>query len=191
MITRKPPQLIQLSVCARLRSLAPFSSSVFTDGHDHDLVRRELWGQNKPLIVAMHHDDRADQSSGKAPRSCPAMLQRAALVEIANFEGFREILAQIVRGSGLAKPFRPPSSLRWNNVWSAPANRSDADLRPGITGIAASSSRNPCRYRAFAAFRIRLLQTWRAPCGPPARKIPECAEKVLCATPIAPRCSIG
>ena len=45
--------------------------------NNHDLIRRQLRRQHQPLIVAVHHDDRADEARRKPPRSRPAMLQLA------------------------------------------------------------------------------------------------------------------
>src|SRR6266853_1783744 len=44
------------------------------DGHDDHLVRREPWGKDQSLIVAMNHNDGADKACRKAPRRRPAML---------------------------------------------------------------------------------------------------------------------
>ena len=66
-------------------------------------MRREPRRQDQPLIVAVHHDDRADHARRKPPRSRPAVLQHAGLIEVANLEGFREILPQVVRSAELQR----------------------------------------------------------------------------------------
>src|SRR5713226_9046019 len=71
------------------------------NGNDNDLIGREFRRQDQPLIVAVHHDDGADDARGESPGRCPAMLELAVLVEVAHLEGLCEILTEEMRGAGL------------------------------------------------------------------------------------------
>src|SRR5271156_4317326 len=70
---------------------------------DYQLDGRQARRENQSLVITMHHDDGANEAGGEAPGSGPAVLQHAAFIEVANFERFREVLAEIVGGAGLQR----------------------------------------------------------------------------------------
>ncbi len=68
----------------------------FEDGDNDDLIRSKLRRQDQPLIVAVDHDDRANDARREPPRSRPAMLQLAVLIEVLDLESLGEILSEEV-----------------------------------------------------------------------------------------------
>src|ERR1700719_134349 len=70
---------------------------------DYYLIGSNFWRQDEALVVAMNHDDGADYARGEPPGGCPAMLELAALVQIADLESLCEILAEEMRGAGLQR----------------------------------------------------------------------------------------
>src|SRR6266540_1675002 len=74
------------------------------DRHHDDLERGEAGRHDQPLVIAVHHDDRADESGGEPPRRRPAVLQLVTLIEILDVEGLGEVLAEVVRCAGLQRP---------------------------------------------------------------------------------------
>ncbi len=73
------------------------------DRHDDDLRGRDRGWKPQALVVAMHHDDGAEQPRRNAPARLPCVLKLIALIEEANLERLGEILSEEVRGPALQR----------------------------------------------------------------------------------------
>lgn len=86
----------------------------------------------------VRHDEGADEARGDAPASATRSARGRRGLEL-RLEG-GEVLAQVVAGAGL-RAFLSTIMASMLYVRRAPANRSDSDLRPVITGMACSPRR--------------------------------------------------
>src|ERR1700686_433965 len=68
---------------------------------DYHLIGSNFGRQDETLVVAMDHDDGADDARRKPPGGCPAMLELAALIEVANFKRLCKVLAKKMRRAEL------------------------------------------------------------------------------------------
>ncbi len=89
-----------ISLALRQHGLAPV---VAADRHDHDLIRRDERRQHEPAVVAVDHDDGADEPRRHAPRRAPDVLHRLVARLERDVERLREILAEVVRRAGLQR----------------------------------------------------------------------------------------
>ena len=87
---------------ARLRQhgLPPVVAS---DRHDHDLVRRDARRQHEAAVVAVRHDDGADEPRRHAPGRAPDVLHRLVARLERDVERLREVLTEVVRRAGLQR----------------------------------------------------------------------------------------
>ena len=115
-----------------------FFGIVFVDGHDHHLDGRQAGRQHQALVVAVGHDDGADEAGGQAPGGGPGVLQLVVLIQELDVEGLGEVLPQEVRGAGLQGA--GIAHHGFDGVGAArPRQISRRSLlRPGTTGTAAS-----------------------------------------------------
>ena len=63
----------------------------------YNLGRRDPWRQNDPVVVSVHHDQRADQTRGHSPARCPAKFLLAFPVLKLDATRARKILAEKMR----------------------------------------------------------------------------------------------
>ena len=77
---------------------------VLVDRQDHDLLRRKPRRQHHAVVVAVGHDQAADQPRGHPPRGGPGVHERAVAVAEADVARLGEVLPQEVRGAGLQRP---------------------------------------------------------------------------------------
>ena len=70
--------------------------------------------QDQPLVIAVGHDDGANEAGGKTPGGCPAVLQLVVLIQVLDIEGFGKILAQECGMCRTAELWYRPSWLRWS-----------------------------------------------------------------------------
>ena len=73
------------------------------DGDDHRLHGRDAGREFEPALVAVRHDERADETGGNAPARLIRILEFAVTVEIFDLERGREVFAEIMRGAGLQR----------------------------------------------------------------------------------------
>jgi hypothetical protein len=157
------------------------------DRHQDDLVRGQARRQDQALVVAVGHRDRADHARGQAPARGPAVLELVDPVEVADLEGAREVLPEVVRGAGLQRP--PVAHHGLDGVGAdAPAKRSLA-LAPLDRRSAASVSAKSRRSRAAGASRPRPPRRWHGRCGPLATRTRWCGGRASCGAPSGRRCS--
>ena len=71
------------------------------DGHDNHLNGSDTRGQLQAALVAVGHDDRADQTGGHAPAGLVDVFQLAFLIGELDVVGFGEVGAEVVAGAGL------------------------------------------------------------------------------------------
>lgn len=71
------------------------------DGDDDDLDGSEAWGADEAVVVAVGHDEGADESGGDSPAGGVDVFEFPVLVLEGDVEGFGELLSEVVRGSGL------------------------------------------------------------------------------------------
>ncbi len=76
-------------------------------GNDDGLDGRQARGQDQPLVVAVDHDNGADETRAQAPARRPAETQLAVGVLIRDVECAGEVLAQVVRGGRLERTAVP------------------------------------------------------------------------------------
>ncbi len=90
--TRTRKSRVQLSPrrCSTASSTSARSASFLKIGTITHLVRRQARRQDQALVVAVHHDDGADEARREAPRGRPAKL----------------LLRSADRGSGCRRPWR-------------------------------------------------------------------------------------
>ena len=73
------------------------------DGDDHRLHGRDAGREFEPALVAVRHDERADETGGNAPARLIRILEFAVTVEIFDLERGREVFAEIMRSAGLQR----------------------------------------------------------------------------------------
>ncbi len=71
------------------------------DGNDHHLHGRELGRQHQAPVIAVHHQQRANQARADAPRGGVNVLQLSFLVLEGHVKRLGKVLAQVVAGAGL------------------------------------------------------------------------------------------
>ncbi len=170
---------------------AGFFFVVFEDGHDDDLIRRELGRQHEALIVAVDHDDCADHARGKSPGSRPAMLLHAGLIEVLHFKGLREILTEEMRRARLQgfavahhgfDGIGDVCACEFFGVGFLAGDYRDCGFVYGEVRVDVEH---------LARFVFGFLLRWRGRCGLPASKTRACGERVLCGVPSGLRNSTG
>ena len=70
---------------------------------DHQLGGRNARRKNKALIVAVGHDDRADQTGGHAPRGLLHILKGVVLVRVLHVECLGKAVAEVMARAGLQR----------------------------------------------------------------------------------------
>ena len=94
-VLRQPhPQLLGLFQHAGL---------VLCDRHDGDLDRGDGGRQDQPLVVAVGHDDRADDPGGHPPAGLERVLQLVVPPREGDVEGAGEPVPEIVAGAALQR----------------------------------------------------------------------------------------
>ncbi len=74
------------------------------DGDHHDLDGGNHRREPQALGISVDHDDRSHHAGAHSPAGAPAVLRLVVLVEVSNVEGLGEVLAQVVRRTGLEGP---------------------------------------------------------------------------------------
>ena len=102
-ITRTPAATSCVPDRLRLRQhgLPPVAAG---NRHDHHLDGRDARRQHEARVVAVGHDQPADQPRRDAPRRRPHVLQRLVAALELDVEGLGEVLAEVVRGARLQRP---------------------------------------------------------------------------------------
>lgn len=72
-----------------------------SDGHDDRLHGRDDGRQHEAALIAVRHDDAADEAGGDAPRRRVAVFERAVLIGKLNVERLGEILPEVMAGARL------------------------------------------------------------------------------------------
>ena len=78
------------------------SSFLFrSDGKDDDLMRAHARWQDDSVVIAMRHDERADESSAHAPARGMRIL--AGIITAGELDacGFGEVLSEVVASAGM------------------------------------------------------------------------------------------
>ena len=70
---------------------------------DHQLDGRDARRQDEALVVAVGHDDRADQAGGHAPRGLLHVLQGVVLIRVGHVERLGKAVAEVVARAGLQR----------------------------------------------------------------------------------------
>ena len=78
-----------------------FLGVVFVNGDDDDLDGGQARWHNQTVVVAVGHDECADEARADAPAGGPGELDGIGLVGERDVEGFGEVLAQVVGRAGL------------------------------------------------------------------------------------------
>ena len=60
-------------------------------------------GRTRPFVIAVGHDDRADNTGGNAPGGLIQILKRVVLIGILHAEGAREAVTEVMRSAGLKR----------------------------------------------------------------------------------------
>ena len=71
------------------------------DGHDHDLNGRDGRGQDQAVVVAVGHDDSADQAGGRAPGGLERILQGVVAAREGHVIGAAEFVTEVVARAAL------------------------------------------------------------------------------------------
>ena len=74
---------------------------MLSDRDDHNLNRSDCRRQNQAVVVAVGHDDAADQTGGNTPRSLVRGLRFVLTVLELDFKGFGKVVAEVVGGTCL------------------------------------------------------------------------------------------
>ena len=85
------------------QSISHFQNALFflLDGDDHDLHGRYSGRKHQAGVVAVHHDDRADETGGHTPGGLVHIFQLIVLIRELDAEGFGKAISEIVAGAGL------------------------------------------------------------------------------------------
>ena len=78
-----------------------FLGVVFVDGDDDDLDGGQSRRHNQAVVVAVGHDEGADEAGADAPAGGPGVLDGVGLVGERNIKCLGEVLAQVVGRAGL------------------------------------------------------------------------------------------
>ena len=70
---------------------------------DHQLGGRDARRQHKALVVAVGHDDRADQAGGHAPRGLLHVLEGVVLVRVLHVKRLGKAVAEVMARAGLER----------------------------------------------------------------------------------------
>ena len=73
------------------------------DGHDHYLHRRDARRQHETVVVAMGHNQAADDARGETPRGLVGVLLLVVLVGEGDVELLGEALPEVVACAGLKR----------------------------------------------------------------------------------------
>ena len=73
------------------------------DGNDHRLHGRDARGQDKAVVVAVGHDDRADHARGGAPGGLERILELVVAAGEGHVVGTGELIAEVVAGRALQR----------------------------------------------------------------------------------------
>ena len=76
---------------------------VLRDRDDHHLRGRDVRRQDQAGIIAVHHDDGADDTGGQAPGGLVDVLELVILIGELDAEGPGKAVAEIVAGAGLQR----------------------------------------------------------------------------------------
>ena len=71
--------------------------------NNNQLGRSDARRQDQTLVIAVGHDDRADNTGGNAPGGLIHILKRVVLIGVLHAEGAREAVTEVVRGAGLKR----------------------------------------------------------------------------------------
>ena len=71
------------------------------DRNDHDLCGRDLGRKHETGVVAVYHDERADDSGGHAPGGLVSIFELVVPVSELDAVGLREVASEVVAGAGL------------------------------------------------------------------------------------------
>ena len=74
-----------------------FFCIVFVNGHNDDLDGGETWRHDEAVVVAVGHDECADEAGADTPAGGPGELDGVGLVGERDVERFGEVLPQVVR----------------------------------------------------------------------------------------------
>ena len=74
------------------------------DRHADDLHRRKLRRQHQPVVIAVRHDERADEPRRSTPRGRPAELFTVVRSRVFDLKRTREVLAQVMTRARLQGP---------------------------------------------------------------------------------------
>lgn len=73
------------------------------DRDDRELDQGDLRRQHEAVVVAVHHDDRADHAGGNAPRGLVRVLQRVVAARERDAEVLRPAVAEVVARAALQR----------------------------------------------------------------------------------------
>ena len=102
----------QIDLCADARRLDRIKQLLRLFGHarlvachrdDNQLDGRNARRQDKALVVAVGHDDRADQTGGNAPRGLLHILQGVVLIRILHIKCLGKAVAEVMARAGLQR----------------------------------------------------------------------------------------
>jgi hypothetical protein len=74
------------------------------DRHDHDVDRRDPWGQDEAALIAVDHDHCAERPPREPPRRPKRVPPLVVAIEEADVERPREVRAEVVAGAHLQCP---------------------------------------------------------------------------------------
>ena len=140
-----------LSTSARAASPAPSSSRTTTMTH---CVGASEGGKPQPAVVAVAHDESAEQCASRAPRRLPHVVGAAVGGRERRVERAAEVLTELVQVpicSALPSPIIPSIV----HVYVAPAKRSRRSCARAAPGSRARRAPSPRRRRAGCAARTR------------------------------------
>ena len=63
------------------------------DGHDDDVCGCQAWGEHEAVVVAVGHDESADEAGADAPAGGPGVVLFFVFADELNALGFGEVLA--------------------------------------------------------------------------------------------------
>ena len=85
----------------QLAALVQHAGLVGSHGHDHDLNGRDGRGQDQAVVVAVGHDDGADQAGGRAPGGLERILQGVVAAREGHVIGAAEFVTEVVARAAL------------------------------------------------------------------------------------------
>ena len=73
------------------------------DRNDHHLNRCDSRWQHEAVVIAVYHDDAADQTGAHAPGGLVYVLQLVLFIRVLDFKGFCKSIAKVMARSGLKR----------------------------------------------------------------------------------------